>query len=218
MIEFLKCRDKIFVKSSPLPCDIPSGKKILLIDGEYTESLINRSCEEEWSVGPYGKIASFTKIFPHKCSTEEIELLQEKDSELVELNKKAIFGKCYDEEAFRKEKDRIENKYYKLLLAAHSRISIYYHEIEFFEDKEMSMECFNAILEYSGNPDYIIVTNDFVYEHLPSEGKPKDIPTSEGIVEAWEINGITMFYMPLTGNMSEEDILLWRKVLTEVLV
>ena len=80
------------------------------------------------------------------------------------------------------------------------------------------MECFNSILEHCGNPNYIIVTNDFVYEHLPSVGKPKDIDTSEGIVEAWEINGVTMFYMPLTGNMSETDILLWRKVLTEVLV
>jgi PHP family Zn ribbon phosphoesterase len=58
--------------------------------------------------------------------------------------------------------------------------------------------------------------NDFVYEHLPSEGKPKDIPTSEGIVEAWEIDGVTIFYMPLRGNMSKEDILLWRKVLTEI--
>lgn len=86
------------------------------------------------------------------------------------------------------------------------------------EGEEMSMECFNSILEHCGNPNYIIVTNDFVYEHLPSEGKPKDIHTSEGIVEAWDINGVTMFYMPLTGNMSEEDILLWRTVLTEVLV
>jgi hypothetical protein len=82
----------------------------------------------------------------------------------------------------------------------------------------MSMECFNAILEHCGNPKYIIVSNDFVYEHLPSEGIPKDIHTSEGIVEAWEIDGVTIFYMPLRGNMSKEDILLWRKVLTEIFI
>lgn len=80
----------------------------------------------------------------------------------------------------------------------------------------MSMECFNAILEHCGNPDYIIVSNDFVYEHLPLDGKPKDIHTSEGIVEAWEIDGVTIFYMPLRGNMSNEDIILWHNVLTEI--
>lgn len=88
--------------------------------------------------------------------------------------------------------------------------------VEFRKEEEMSMECFKAILEHCENPKYIIVSNDFVYEHLPSEGKPKDIPTSEGIVEAWEIDGVTIFYMPLRGNMSKEDILLWRKVLTEI--
>jgi len=88
--------------------------------------------------------------------------------------------------------------------------------VEFRKEEEMSMECFNAILEHCGNPKYIIVSNDFVYEHLPSEGKPKDIPTSEGIVEAWEIDGVTIFYMPLRGNMSDEDIILWHNVLTEI--
>lgn len=88
--------------------------------------------------------------------------------------------------------------------------------VEFRKEEEMSMECFNAILEHCDNPDYIIVSNDFVYEHLPLNGKPKDIHTSEGIVEAWKIDGVTIFYMPLRGNMSKEDILLWRKVLTEI--
>ena len=90
--------------------------------------------------------------------------------------------------------------------------------VEFLKEEEMSMECFTAILEHCGNPKYIIVSNDFVYEHLPSEGIPKDIHTSEGIVEAWEIDGVTIFYMPLRGNMSKEDILLWRKVLTEIFI
>lgn len=90
--------------------------------------------------------------------------------------------------------------------------------VEFRKAEEMSMECFKAILEHSGNPEYIIVSNDFVYEHLPLDGKPKDIHTSEGIVEAWEIDGVTIFYMPLRGNMSKEDILLWRKVLTEIFI
>lgn len=88
--------------------------------------------------------------------------------------------------------------------------------VEFRKEEEMSMEYFKAILEHCENPKYIIVSNDFVYEHLPSEGKPKEIPTSEGIVEAWEIDGVTIFYMPLRGNMSDEDIILWHKVLTEI--
>lgn len=88
--------------------------------------------------------------------------------------------------------------------------------VEFLKEEEMSMECFNAILEHCGNPDYIIVSNDFVYEHLPLNGKPKDIHTSEGIVEAWEIDGVTIFYMPLRGDMSDEDIILWHNVLTEI--
>ena len=212
--------DITFNIGGELDVGIPSDKRVLLLDGSYN-AILNSDCgviidgelylpdvslEDFVNYGIAGKINSIEKIFPRIMSPEESQLHNEV------------------EQVWSNYRDMSQNELLKKLQEYDSKLSKYrtnnavWRKVVFHKDNEMSMDCFQAILDGSGNPNYIIVTNDFVYEHLPSVGKPKDVDTSEGIVEAWEINGITMFYMPLTGNMSEEDILLWRTVLTEVLV
>lgn len=93
----------------------------------------------------------------------------------------------------------------------------YWRSITFLSDQIMSEECFDKLLKECGNISYIIVTDAFTYEHLPSSGHPVDIETSEGIIEAWEIRpGVIMFYMPLKSRMTEDAIHLWSKVFKEV--
>lgn len=92
-----------------------------------------------------------------------------------------------------------------------------WRKITFQSDQTMSEECFDKLLEECGDISYIIVTDAFTYEHLPSSGHPIDIETSEGIIEAWQIRPhVIMFYMPLKGQMSDEETKLWSKVFEEV--
>ncbi len=96
-------------------------------------------------------------------------------------------------------------------------IRSYWRKITFLSDQVMSEECFDKLINECGDISYIIVTDVFTYEHLPSSGRPVDIKTSEGIIEAWEIRpGVIMFYMPLKGGMPEEAIHIWSKVFEEV--
>ena len=96
-------------------------------------------------------------------------------------------------------------------------IRSYWRSITFLNDQIMSEECFDKLIKECGDISYIIVTDAYTYEHLPSSGHPVDIETSEGIIEAWEIRpGVIMFYMPLKGRMTEESIHIWSKVFEEV--
>lgn len=203
----------------------PSNKHILLLDGEFVtihnndygrvidgefyppnSSAYNRSFRDVVTYGIGGKISSIEKILPRTISPEESKIRDEFNN---------IWMRDGYRDMTRQEKRKIKREY-EAKLYKYSTHRAEWRKVTFHQDNEMSMECFNAILEHCGNPDYIIVSNDFVYEHLPLDGKPKDIHTSEGIIEAWEINGVTIFYMPLRGNMSNEDIILWHNVLTEI--
>ena len=82
----------------------------------------------------------------------------------------------------------------------------------------MKLEYFYAIMDIYGYPEYIIVSDYFTYEHLPSEGEPKEIKTSEGIIESWDIGGITIIYIPLCKNIEEGQIELWHQVLSEIFI
>lgn len=226
--------------SGKLDVCIPVNKRVLLLDGRYIPILnndfgrvvdgeyykpnsmaMNVTWEEFKTFSTCVKLTTIKKILPRVMTNDEMMLLEKWEREEWDI----FYKQCADHfEKGQKPKRNDSTEAYELYLKYESLLYKYrnnnaiWMNIFIHHEKEMSIECFNSILEHCGKPNYIIVTNDFVYEHLPSEGKPKDIHTSEGIVEAWEINGVTMFYMPLTGNMSEEDILLWRTVLTEVLV
>ena len=198
---------------------IPTNKRVLLLDGKYNSSQFGEDFKS-WTDCSFNhitrKILSFEKILPPQ-NKQEVEVIGRipitslRDDFYDNMTKEEI-------NAYKQSMEYFSLLSEKIMLSHYSKSNSVWLQVFLHSEEEMSMECFNSILERCANPNYIIVTNDFVYEHLPSVGKPKDIDTSEGIVEAWEINGVTMFYMPLTGNMSETDILLWRKVLTEVLV
>lgn len=204
-----------------LDVDIPSDKRILLLDGEYepicngeygcfhngefyppNSDAVNKTFQDALEYGLMGKIGSIEKMFPREKTIEESRILEEYEQMRYEMPaqewRKAVYG------------------YYRKL-AEYIPDTAVWRKITFHDEKEMSIECFKLILEHAGNPSFVIVSNDFVYEHLPSIGCPIEIQTSEGIIEAWAISDTTMFYMPLTGVMSDEQIDLWRKVLSEIL-
>lgn len=200
---------------SGLDIKLPSEVKVLLLDGILRENNAkqNSTLKEkliaysDLSLSLVGKLWAIQQILP---ITENKSHKGDVINRLLNRNGESSFTMFEAYAAAQEIQEIIEGK----TILPSSRAL--WGSVEFHKEEEMSMECFKAILEHSGNPEYIIVSNDFVYEHLPSEGKPKNIHTSEGIVEAWEIDGVTIFYMPLRGNMSKEDILLWRKVLTEI--
>ena len=200
---------------SVLDIKLPSEVKVLLLDGILRENNAkqNSTLKEkliayaDLSLSLVGKLWAIQQILP---ITENKSHKGDVINRLLNRNGESSFTMFEAYAAAQEIQEIIEEK----TILPSSRAL--WGSIEFRKDEEMSMESFKAIMEHCGNPVYIIVSNDFVYEHLPLEGNPKDINTSEGIVEAWEIDGVTIFYMPLRGNMSKEDILLWRKVLTEI--
>lgn len=204
-------------KYSELPLDIPSGKKVLLLNGEYNEdnhNTRNRSYGEEINYSFVGKLTAMERIFPHIVSPEEA-----KDKE---YHHSLFQNFLSNAEHLTPDERRIEK--YKLRYEFHRKLSQYYSntlkcvKLIFHKDEEMTLEYFYAIMANYGYPEYIIVLDYFTYEHLPYEGKPKEIKTSEGIVEAWDIGGITIFYAPLYMNMPENQIEVWHQVLSEILV
>lgn len=201
---------------SGLDIKLPSEVKVLLLDGILRENNAkqNSTLKEkliayaDLSLSLVGKLWAIQQILP---ITENKSHKGDVINRLLNIeNGESSFTPIELYYATKEIQEIIDKK----TIQPNSRAL--WSSVEFLKEEEMSMECFTAILEHCGKPDYIIVSNDFVYEHLPLEGNPKDINTSEGIVEAWEIDGVTIFYMPLRGNMSKEDILLWRKVLTEI--
>jgi hypothetical protein len=201
---------------SRLDIQLPSDVRVLLLDGILRENNAKqnstleetlKACTDD-SLSLAGKLLVIQQILP---ITEDKFHKGGVIKRLLNVgNGEASFTPIELVDAVKEIQEIIEKK--NIQPNSHALWS----SVEFRKEEEMSMECFKAILEHSGNPEYIIVSNYFVYEQLPSEGKPKDIPTSEGIVEAWEIDGVTIFYMPLQGNMSDEDIILWHNVLTEI--
>ena len=200
---------------SVLDIKLPSEVKVLLLDGILRENNAkqNSTLKEkliayaDLSLSLVGKLWAIQQILP---ITENKSHKGDVINRLLNRNGESSFTMVEAYAAAQEIQEIIEEK---TILPS---IRALWGSVEFHKDEEMSMESFKAIMEHCGNPVYIIVSNDFVYEHLPLEGTPKDINTSEGIVEAWEIDGVTIFYMPLRGNMSKEDILLWHKVLTEI--
>lgn len=199
------------------PLDIPSGKKVLFLDGEYdedTHNTRNRSYGEKINDSFVGKLIAMERIFPHIVSPEEV-----KDKEYYH----SLFQNFLSSADNLTPNERRREKY-KLRHEYHRKLSQYYSntlkcvKLTFYKDEEMTLEYFYAIMASYGYPEYIIVSDYFTYEHLPSEGKPKEIKTSEGIIEAWDIGEITIFYVPLCMNMAENQIELWHQVLSEILV
>lgn len=191
----------------------PTSKRVLLLDGEYNpnpDSYNNGYDEETMRFGIMGKIDSIRKILPRTVSEEESKILSEYEQSY------SIY-KSRQHNMTRKEWSHIAREYERKL-SKYRPDNAEWRKVTFLDEAEMSLECFQLILEDSGHPSWIIVSNAFIYEHLPSIGTPKDIHTSEGIIEAWEVCNTTMFYMPLNGMMNDEQISLWRKVLSEILV
>lgn len=206
----------ILQEPSRLDIQVPSEVRVLLLDGILRENDAKQNTTLKDKLKAYadvslslvGKLLAIQQILP---TTENNSHNGTVINRLLNIgNGESSFTPIELYYATKEIQEIIDKK----TIQPNSRAL--WSSVEFLKEEEMSMECFTAILEHCGNPDYIIVSNDFVYEHLPLNGKPKDIHTSEGIVEAWEIDGITIFYMPLKGNMSEEDIILWHKVLTEI--
>lgn len=208
----------ILQEPSRLDIQVPSEVRVLLLDGILRENDAKQNTTLKDKLKAYadvslslvGKLLAIQQILP---TTENNSHNGTVINRLLNIgNGESSFTPIELYYATKEIQEIIDKK----TIQPNSRAL--WSSVEFLKEEEMSMECFNAILEHCGNPDYIIVSNDFVYEHLPLDGKPKDIHTSEGIVEVWEIDGVTIFYMPLRGNMSKEDILLWRKVLTEIFI
>lgn len=199
------------------PLDIPSGKKVLLLDGEYDVDIHNtrnRSYGERINNSFVGKLIAMERIFPHIVSPEEA-----KDKEYHH----SLFQNFLSSAEHLTPDERRREKY-KLKHEFHRKLSQYYSntlkcvKLTFYKDEEMTLDYFYAIMASYGYPEYIIVPDYFTYEHLPSEGEPKEIKTTEGIIETWNIGGITIIYVPLYMNMAESKIELWHQVLSEILV
>ena len=199
------------------PLDIPSGKKVLFIDGEYDDDIHNtrnRSYGERINDGFVGKSIAMERIFPHIVSLEEV-----KDKEYYH----SLFQNFHSS-ADNLPPDERRREKYKLRHEYHRKLSQYYSntlkclKLTFHKDEELTLEYFYAIMASYGYPEYIIVSDYFTYEHLPSEGNPIDIMTSRGIVEAWKIGEITIIYIPLCMNIKESQIELWHQVLSEIFI
>lgn len=204
-------------KYSEHPLDIPFGKKVLLLDGEYDEgnhNTRNRSYEEKINNGFIGKLIAMERIFPHIVSPEEA-----KDKEYYH----SLFQNLHPS-ACNLPPDERRREEYKLIHEYHRKLSQYYTntlkclKLTFHKDEVLTLEYFYSIMASYGYPEYIIVSDYFTYEHLPSEGNPKDIKTSKGIVEGWEIGKITIIYIPLCMNIEESQIELWHQVLSEIFI
>ena len=207
--------DRIQKSYSEHPLDIPTKKNILLLDGVYG---IHEKKDRNHSIGIkgdsfIGKLMAMDRIFPHVISPEEAKF---RDSNLSSFH-----DFLSSENDLTTTQRRVEKE--KLRWEFHCALSQFYSyklravKITFYDDEEMSLDYFSALIAECGYPEYIIVPDYFTYEHLPSEGKPKEIKTSEGIIEAWKIGEVTVFYMPLSFYMSDEQIELWRQVLSEIL-
>ena len=161
-----------------------------------------------------GKLIAMERIFPHIVSPEEA-----KDKEYYH----SLFQNLHPS-ACNLPPDERRREEYKLIHEYHRKLSQYYTntlkclKLTFHKDEEMTLEYFYAIMDIYGYPEYIIVSDYFTYEHLPSEGEPKEIKTSEGIIESWDIGGITIIYIPLCKNIEESQIELWHQVLSEIFI
>lgn len=163
--------------------------------------------------GAMSKLVSLKKICGFCESSDRV------NEYFMELSDSLDISKFDSSQYFSREvwEIKVWEDIYKKYQAHPDEIRSYWRRITFISDQTMSEECFDKLLEECGDISYVIVTDAFTYEHLPSSGCPVDIETSEGIVEAWKIRpGVIMFYMPLKGRMSEEETYLWSKVFEEV--
>ena len=210
--------DKIQKTYREHPLDIPTKKNILLLDGEYGDH-VKKDEDGNYSIGIkgdslYGKLLAMDRIFPHTISLEEAKF---RDCNLASFHDFLSSENDLTPIQRRLKKDKLRWEFH------HTLSQFYFYKLKvvkitFYDDEEMSLEYFSALIDECGYPEYIIVSDYFTYEHLPTEGRPKEIETSEGIIEAWEIGGVTIFYMPLSLYMSDEQIELWHQVLSEILV
>lgn len=204
------------ITSLDQPLDIPSRKNVLLLDGgsDINSNIMNRTFEEKRNHNFVGKLMAMDRIFPHVISPEEAEY---RDNHQASFHDFLSSSNDLTPSEKRVGKYRLKWEYHRDLSQFYSN-KLRAIKIIFHNEEEMTLEYFSALIAENGYPEYIIVPDYFTYEHLPSEGKLKEIETSEGIVEAWEIGGITIFYMPLSLYMSDEQITLWHQVLSEILV
>lgn len=208
--------DRIQKTYSEHPLDIPTKKNILLLDGVYG---VHVKKDKNHSIGIkgdsfIGKLMAMDRIFPHVISLEEAKF---RDCNLTFFHDFLSSENDLTSTERRIEKDKLRREFHRALSQFYS-YKLRAVKITFYDDEEMSLDYFSDLIAECGYPEYIIVPDYFTYEHLPSEGKSKEIETSEGIIEAWEISEVTIFYMPLSLYMSDEQIALWHQVLTEILV
>lgn len=96
-------------------------------------------------------------------------------------------------------------------------------EIIFHNDKiKLPMDFLFSFLKYYNCISCFAVTDAYIYEHLPEYGKPVDIETEEGIVEAYKLvnegsKTALWFYMPVYACMTEDETSVWKKVMPELL-
>ena len=213
----IKKNINITVRYSEHLLDIPCGKKILFLDGEYDDDIHNtknRDFGKSINYGLLGKLAAMERIFPHIVSPEEAKDTEEYHSSFYNFRLNTDNLTPLERQ---REKIKLRHEY-------HRKLSQYYSntlkclKLTFHKDEVLTLEYFYSIMASYGYPEYIIVSDYFTYEHLPSEGEPKEIKTSEGIIESWDIGGITIIYIPLCMNIEESQIELWHQVLSEIFI
>lgn len=191
-------KDSITIRKGDVNILIPHGKRILFIDGELDNN--KGSIHEEFSFcnehvlrhGIVPKLNVLERIFTPRIT----------DDLLIELSKKT-------------RKDR--GKYW-LELKDKIPISAFWIKITFHNQEIIQEEMFYKIISNYHNLSYIIITDSYTYEHISEIGILKDIQTSYGIIEAYEIEpNISLFYMPLLGNMDNNQVTLWRNVFQEII-
>ncbi len=191
-------KDSITIRNGDVNILIPHGKRILFIDGELDNN--KESIHKNFSF--YNERVWKHGIVPKQNVLERIFTPRITDDVLTELSKK-------------KRKDQ---RKHLLELEERIPISAFWIKITFHNQEIIQEEMFNKIISNYHNLSYIIITDSYTYEHISEIGVLKDIQTSYGIIEAYEISpNLSLFYMPLFGNMDNDQVALWRNVFLEII-